>query len=42
LTGKVPEVGYLPGEFHWGAFVLGYAIMTAGLFVRQPAASHRS
>lgn len=33
VTGAVPDAGYRPVKFHWEAFALGYAVMTAGLFV---------
>jgi hypothetical protein len=33
-AGTVSDEGYRPGEFQWGLFALGYAIMTAGLFLK--------
>jgi hypothetical protein len=34
VAGGVPEGGYRPGEFRWALFALGYAAMTASLFVK--------
>ncbi|RPI60779.1 MAG: hypothetical protein EHM50_06790 [Lysobacterales bacterium] len=35
ITGAAPAEGYRPGAFDWALFALGYAIMTAGLFVKK-------
>ena len=34
VAGTVPGEGYRPETFHWGVFAFGYAVMTAGLFVK--------
>jgi hypothetical protein len=34
VAGTVPDEGYRPETFYWGVFAFGYAVMTAGLFVR--------
>ena len=41
VTGDVPDTGYSPERFRWGVFVLGYAIMAAGLFLKRPT-RHRT